>query len=38
MENVRTTIKFSASQAKSIHHYKGLRSKILALEDLMMVH
>jgi len=29
MENPRTTIKFLASQAKSIHHYKGLRSKIL---------
>ena len=29
MENPRTTIKFLASQAKSIHLYKGLRSKIL---------
>jgi len=29
MENARTTIKFLASQAKSIHRYKSLRSKIL---------
>jgi len=33
-------IKFIDSQAKSIHHYKSLRSKILyalALANLMMV-
>jgi len=26
MENAKTTVKFVASQAKSIHHYKSLRS------------
>jgi len=29
MENAKTTIKFVASQAKSMHHYKSLTSKIL---------
>ena len=29
MENAKTTIKFVASQAKSMYHYKSLRSKIL---------
>jgi len=29
MENAKTTVKFVASQAKSIHRYKCLRSKIL---------
>jgi len=29
MEKAKTTVKFVASQAKSIHRYKSLRSKIL---------
>jgi len=29
MENAKTTLKFVASQAKYIHRYKSLRSKIL---------
>jgi len=29
MEDAKTTIKFVASQAKSMQHYKSLRSKIL---------
>jgi len=29
MENAKTTIKFLAGQAKSMHHYKSLRFKIL---------
>jgi len=29
MENAKTTVKFVASQAKSMHRYKSLRYKIL---------